>query len=142
MAKPDPSCAVGLDTSVVLRLLTGEPPRQARRALEFLHDLHEAERTAHVSDLVVAEAYFALHAHYGVPKREAIAALLEFLQSGAVEPEPQGCAAQALEAASSSSAKPGFADRLIHAQYLRHAARVASFDAAFRKLPGALVLKP
>jgi predicted nucleic acid-binding protein len=134
--------AAGLDTSVVLRLLTGEPPRQAKRALNFLHQLHEEQRRPMVSDLVVAEAYYALHAHYGVPKREAIETLRLFVDSGTMDIEPGGCAARALEAAATKSSSPGFADRLIHAQYHRHGAEVASFETAFRKLPGTLVLKP
>ena len=55
----------GLDTSVVLRLLLGQPADQAARAVAFLDELSRGGHHAVVSDLVVAEAYFALQHHYG-----------------------------------------------------------------------------
>jgi len=140
MASPDPPQSLGLDTSVVIRLLTGEQPAQARRALALLEETQAAGGRAIVSDLVVSEAYFALHAHYGVPKREAVLALLEMLQSGLVFPDSDGCAVDALRAAARGPARPGLVDRLIHAQYLARARRPVSFEKAFRKLKDALVL--
>ncbi len=140
MASPR-SAAVGLDTSVVVRLLTGKPPAQTRRAVRFLEELVAQGRTAIVSDLVVSEAYFALQAYYVVPKREALRTLSEFLRSDLVTPEPGGCALEALDAALASSQKPGFVDRLIHVQYMKTAGGFVSFEKAARKLEGALVLK-
>ena len=133
--------AVGLDTSVVVRLLRGEPRAQMERALRFLEGLFAEGRRATVSDLVVAETYFALHTHYGVPKTEAVRTLAEFLRSELVDPEPDGSAPEALDAALASSQKPGFVDRLIHAQYMRTAGGMASFEKASGKLEGAVVLK-
>ena len=141
MADPEPSSTVGLDTSVVVRVLTGEPPAQAERARGFIWELHRRGRRAIVSDLVVAEAYFALHAHYGVPKRKAIEALLALLDAGVVLPEPGGRSVDVLRAMTAASGSPGFVDRLLHAQYLRAAGQVASFERAFRKLPNTVVLE-
>ena len=93
-----------------------------------------------VSDLVVAEAYFALHAHYEVPKREAVRVLRQFLESEFVLQETDGCAREALRAMEGSSAKPGFVDRLIHAQYLRKCGGMVTFEKAGAKLPRATVL--
>jgi len=132
----------GLDTSAVLRLLTGQPPAQAKRAFALVNEAREAGRRAIVSDLVVSEAYFALHTHYHVPKRQAVHQLLKLLQSGLVEPELTGCALDALQAMATGPQKPGFVDRLIHAQYARLGARSVSFDRAFRKLTNALLLAP
>ena len=67
---------VGLDTSVVLRLLVGEPATEARAARERVQAAHERGDSILVTDLVLAETYFALHHHYGVPKTEARARLL------------------------------------------------------------------
>jgi len=132
--------AIGLDTSVVVRLLTGEPPDQAARALAFVSESRQASNVIFVSDLVVTEAYYALHAHYGVPKSEALRTLLDLMESGLVQPEPGGCALDALRAMKSAPQKPGFADRLIHAQYRRHSAGLASFESASRRLAGARLL--
>jgi hypothetical protein len=93
-----------------------------------------------VSDLVVTEAYFALHTHYGVPKARALQALSDLLRSGVVSGEPGGSAVDALRAAEFSPGRPGFADRLIHAQYLKHSSRLVTFERAGGKLGGTLVL--
>ncbi len=124
-----------------MRLLRGEPRDQAERALRFLDELLAEGRRATVSDLVVAETYFALHTHYGVPKTEAVQTLAELLRSELVAPEPGGSALEALDAALTSSQKPGFADRLIHAQYMKTAGGMASFERAAGKLEGAVVLE-
>jgi predicted nucleic acid-binding protein len=131
---------IGLDTSVVLRLLVGDPPDQARVALETVQDAAAAGRLCLVSDLVVAEAYFALHAHYGVPKKEAVTTLRDFLRSDLVQPE--GAALEALEATARASRKLGFLDRLIHAQYARASVSLATFEKAAARLPSAVLLKP
>lgn len=140
MAASDRVALVGLDTSVVLRLLVGAPADQAAAALAFVKKSLAAGRRVVVSDLVVSEAYFALHAHYDVPKLEAVAALLEMLRSGLVEPGDGPGIATVLEAAARPPAKPGFVDRLIHAQYERMAASMATFEHAAGRLAGTAVL--
>lgn len=131
---------VGLDTSVLMRLLLALPADQASAALTFVKEARLAGKRVVVSDLVVSEAYFALHHHYGVPKQEAVAQLLAILRSGLVEPADGPEVLAALEASSRSSAKPGFVDRLIRAQYERRSARMATFERAAARLPGTSVL--
>ena len=131
---------VGLDTSVLIRLLIGVPADQATTALAFVKESRLAGRQVVVSDLVVSEAYFALHAHYDVPKPEAIAALREVLRSGLVEPADGPAVLEILDEAARFSAKPGFVDRLIHAQYERLPAGMATFERAAGRLAGTTVL--
>ena len=50
---------LGLDTSVVLRLLVGEPQPLAERAWQVIVETRAARGEIVVSDLVVSEAYFA-----------------------------------------------------------------------------------
>jgi predicted nucleic acid-binding protein len=127
--------SVGLDTSVVVRLLVGEPAAQAERARRLLDDnANGGASTAVVSDLVVGESYFALRHHYGVPHTEAVAALRELLSDPRVH--PSGAAADVLAAAAARETAPGFMDRLIHANYRRMDAVVlVTFDRAAAKLP-------
>jgi predicted nucleic-acid-binding protein len=132
---------VGLDTSVVLRLLVGSPPDQAKAALGFVKQSRSAGVRIVVSDLVVSESYFALHAHYDVPKATAIDTLLEMLDSGLVEPADGPGILEVLASAARSSAKPGFVDRLIHEQYRRSSARMVTFERAAGRLTAAIVLK-
>lgn len=130
---------VGLDTSVVLRLLIGEPEAQAQKAEKFLDSLLKAGRRPAVSDLVVAETYFALQFHYDVPKKEALRVLREFFESGEIE--SPGKAAEVLNAQRLSSSKPGFVDRLIHAEYLSNGGSMATFEKASKNLAGVKVIR-
>ncbi len=72
-AARDASCACGVasliafvDTNVLIRHLTGDPPAQARRATAVLR---EAERLL-VTDVVFAECVFVLESFYEVPRAE------------------------------------------------------------------------
>lgn len=55
-----------LDTNVLVRHLTGDPPGQARRATAFLRARHELILT----DLVVAEMVYVLESFYERPRLE------------------------------------------------------------------------
>jgi predicted nucleic-acid-binding protein len=129
---------VGLDTSVVLRLLTGEPEPLARHALAELDTLTQEGAVPLVSDLVVSEVYFALQHHYGVPKPEALSLLATFLNESGVR--PLGAAAEVLAVPRLATANPGFVDRLIHAEYAHAAGEVLTFEKAAGRLPGVRVL--
>ena len=129
---------VGLDTSVVLRLLVGEPAPQAQAALALLGELSDAAETATVSDLVVSEVYFALQHHYAVPKDKALAALAALFASGEVV--ASGTAANVLQTPKLATAKPGLIDRLIHADYERDGGTMATFERKAARLPGTRVL--
>lgn len=141
MAELRDTAAWGLDTSVVVRLLVGEPVHQADAALRFLHEARAHGRPVWVSDLVASEAYFAMHTHYSIPKRQALLALLELLESRLVSPEPNGSAAKVLQETIRESRKLGFLDRLIHAQYERRPALLVSFERAALRLPHTKLLK-
>lgn len=128
----------GLDTSVVLRLLLGQPADQAARAVALLDELSRGGHQAVVSDLVVSEAYFALQHHYGVSKRDALLGLRRLFASGEIK--PLGAAAEVLAADGLASAKPGFVDRLIHGSYAAASAGMVTFEKAGGKLDGTRVL--
>jgi predicted nucleic-acid-binding protein len=129
---------VGLDTSVILRLLTGEPEVLARRALVEMRDLMQSGSVLLVSDLVVSEVYFALQYHYGVPKAEALSLLAQFLKESGVK--PLGAAAAVLAVPNLATVNPGFVDRLIHAEYTHSTKEILTFEKAAGRLPGVRVL--
>jgi predicted nucleic-acid-binding protein len=129
---------VGLDTSVVLRLLIGMPADQAEKASAFLDELFAAGDQAVVSDLVISEVYFALQHHYAVPKASALEALAALLQSGEIV--STGAAAAVLATGRLATARPGFVDRLIHAEYERHCEAMVTFEKKASRLPGTRVL--
>jgi predicted nucleic-acid-binding protein len=66
-----------LDTSVLIRHLTGDPPAQARRATAFLQRADELL----VPDLIVAEVVYVLESFYEVRRRrvaELVRAIIGF----------------------------------------------------------------
>lgn len=130
---------VGLDSSVVLRLLVGEPIKQAEAAQAFLDELFEAGDKAIISDLVVSEVYFALQHHYQVPKAEALDSLAALFDSREIL--ASGQAADVLKTKNLSSAKPGFVDRLIHAGYDAQADGMATFEKKAVRLAGTRILQ-
>ena len=130
----------GLDTSVVLGLLIGEPQRQAERAWQLVVQTRAAGGQVSVSDLVLSESYFALHHHYAVPKALALEQLAAFLASGVVA--STGFAPEVLVDVKASAGNPGFVDRLIHAGYLRGGMdQMVTFERAAAKLAHTRVLR-
>lgn len=129
----------GLDTSIILRLLTGEPERQARCALAEVQALLKQGAVLLVSDLVVAEVYFALQHHYAVPKAEALTLIATFLAEKGIQ--ALGAAATVLALSNLATAKPGFVDRLIHGAYEQHSVdEMLSFEKSAKRLAGVRVL--
>lgn len=128
--------AVGLDTSVVVRLLVGLPEAQARVARRRLEEAFAASEIVLVCDLVVAEAYHALQHHYGVPRAEARSLLRRLLGSGVVQLEPTTSSA-ALDATGGA----GLVDRLIHARYRGLNAATLTFEPSQARLEGAMRLR-
>jgi predicted nucleic-acid-binding protein len=127
-----------LDTSVVVRLLVGEPAEQYRQASHFLKELKRAAIEVHVGDLVLAEAYFALQSHYDLPKEDALAALAMFARHAGVMVTPVAAAVLALPRL--ATAKPGFVDRLIHGGSHAAGQTLVTFESAAKRLPDTLVL--
>ncbi len=126
---------IGLDTSVVVRLLVGAPPEQAEVARRLV--MASSEPIA-VSDLVVSESYFALRHHYGAPHAEAVTALRALLADARIT--PTGVAPLVLAGLADPEAKPGLMDRLIHGDYEHAGATFATFDADAATLEGARLL--
>lgn len=129
----------GLDTSVVVRLLTGEPDGLARVALRYLQAQLRAGERVLISDWVVAEVYYALQHHYEASKKETLDALRSFLETPGIE--GTGEVTDVIAIPGLESAKPGFIDRVIHANYLRSGVEeVVTFEKSAVKLPAVRVL--
>ena len=135
-----PEELLGLDTSVVMRILTGEPETQANAARNFVRESVLQGKRLVISDLVISEAYFALVTHYDVSKRDAVIGLLEMIERGPVQPLSGTAVIEILGAMRSTGQKPGLIDRLIHSHYANLPAPMATFEKSSRKLIGALVL--
>ena len=127
-----------LDTSVVLRLLVSDPLPLFHRATMFLDDQIAAQGAVHVSDHVLAEAYFALQSFYKIPKVESLEMLASFTRHSGVTVTPVARAVLALP--NLSTIKPGFVDRLIHGASRASGHSLVTFEKAAKKLPGTIIL--
>ena len=115
----------GIDTSVLVRLLTGDPEKDFAYCVRKLRALVEDQTSeVFVSNQVVGEAYVAVQHHYGVSKADARASLLDVLRSGLVAPLNGRSVIEALNA----SGGPGLFDRLIAADYSRAGLEVLTLD--------------
>lgn len=122
----------GIDTSILVRLATGDPEdgfEYCVRKLTALIERDDAEVFA--SNQVIGEAYIALQHHYGVSKSEARAALSSVLRSGLVVPLNGAGVFAALEA----SAGCGLLDRLIADDYRRAQLITLTLDRKMAALP-------
>jgi predicted nucleic-acid-binding protein len=130
---------LGLDTSVVVRLLAGVPEDLAFIALRFLRERIDAGHHVFVSDWVLAEAYYAFQYHYGASKKDTLDALRSFLATSGVESSEE--IAAVLSTPRLAAAKPGFVDRVIHGNYLAAGMdEMVTFERAAAKLPAVRVL--
>ncbi|TQE95334.1 MAG: type II toxin-antitoxin system VapC family toxin [Spiribacter salinus] len=113
---------VGLDTSVVLRLLVGRPQDQAQRAKAAV-DQALAQGPVHLCDLVIAEAYHALVYHYDVPKNGARSLLMRMMASGAF-----ACSPRDMLDSTHNVKGCGLVDHLIMSRYRSLDATTLTFD--------------
>ncbi len=115
----------GIDTSVLVRLITEDPVVEFEYCVEKLRELVDGRGDEiFVSNQVIGEAYIAVQQHYGVTKADTRAALVDALQSGLVSPLNGPPVIEALEA----TGGPGLFDRLIVDEYSRSGLEVLTLD--------------
>jgi predicted nucleic acid-binding protein len=82
-----------VDTNVLVRHLTGDPPEQAARATRFLADSDELV----LPDLIVAEVAYVLASYYETPRAEVVTALQAILRFPAIRVLDESLLLRALE---------------------------------------------
>ena len=123
----------GIDTSVLVRLVTGDPQPDFERCVERLRALIEGGGAEIlVSNQVIGETYVAVQHHYGVSKAAARAGLQDVLRSGLVKP----LNGREVHAALETRAGPGLLDRLIAEDYARAGLETLTLDRRMATLPG------
>ena len=128
----------GLDTSVLLRLLTGEPSELASHALErYQRGIANGDDFA-VSDVVAAETYYVLQHHYNKTKEESLAALMMFSGDEGISFSPDFMAA--IKTPNIHKANPGFVDRMLVSGYTSKSQITLSCEKSFRRLPDTEVI--
>lgn len=134
-----PEIRAALDTSVVMRLLTGQPLDLSAAARDYMAEIEQAGAKVFVSNLVVMEAYFACQHHYGMPKAAVLSGLLSLFLMPTFVVHPQ--LATLLSMPNLASAKPGFLDRLIHAEAATARLPLVTFEKAAARLADTRLLK-
>ena len=123
----------GIDTSILVRLLTGEPERDFQRTVNRLEAMLQSGSGTRVtaSNIVIGEAYFVLQHHYDLSVEESRAALLSVLDSGLVAPVGGKPVMDALR----SNKGAGLMDRLIQIDYSATGVITLTHDAKMARLP-------
>jgi len=122
-----------------MRLLVQEPPHQYILAATFLEEKLVAGAAVHVGDLPLVEAYFALQSYYLLPKDKALEMLAAFVITPGVT--VSGHALTVLAMPGLATAKPGFADRLIHGTAHTAGHTLVTFEKAAKDLPATVILE-
>jgi len=126
-----------LDTNILVRHLTGDPPEQAARASKFLATADELL----LADLVVAEVVYVLESFYEVPRQqvaELVRAVLAFPTIVVLDPPALLRALEIYE-----TDRLDFAEAYLVAQAERSGVGVvASFDKAIDRVATVRRLEP
>ena len=128
----------GLDTSVVVRIISGLPEGAAEKVGERIAAEIAGGDDFAVSALVLSETYFALQHHYAFTKEEALQSLLAFSCTEGIRVAESIRAI--LESPNLAKAKPGFVDRMIVGEYTTVGSDTYSCEKSFRRLDGAVVI--
>ena len=124
----------GIDTSVLVRLVTRDPGPEFERCVEELRSLvEEDDAEIFASNQVVGEAYVAIQHHYGISAVDAHSGLLDALTSGLVSP----LNGQSVILALGAEGGAGLFDRLIVDDYSRSDLETLTLDRRMGSLPGA-----
>jgi predicted nucleic acid-binding protein len=126
-----------LDTNIIVRHLTADPPEMAARATAFLADADQL----FLADLIVAETIYVLESFYEAPRGQIAAAMRSLVSMDSVVTVDPALLLRAIEVYE--------VDRLDFAEaYLVACAettgvgRVASFDQAIDRVPTVERLEP
>ena len=124
----------GIDTSVLVRLVTREPQSDFEHCMSQLGALVEDQGCELLaSNQAIGEAYAALMHHYDITNADARSFLVEVLTSGLVAPLNGQAVIDALEA----PGEPGLFDRLIINDYTYMGLETLTLDRRMASLPGA-----
>jgi predicted nucleic acid-binding protein len=123
----------GIDTSVLVRLVTGQPEPEFRSCLEALRLIVEDQGgELFASNQVIGEAYVTIQHHYRVSDGETREGLIAVLTSGLVAPANGHGVISMLEERQGA----GLFDRLIADGYSREGMETLTLDRRMSSLPG------
>jgi predicted nucleic acid-binding protein len=128
----------GIDTSVLVRLLTGHPAQDFEATSLALGKLFSEEPTVELvaSNQVIGETYITLQHHYGLSKPDAREGIRDFLADGMVAPLNGVEVLEVLQ----THRGAGLMDRLIAQDYAADGLPVLTNDRSMGKILGVRLL--
>jgi predicted nucleic-acid-binding protein len=128
-----------IDTNVLVRHLTGDPPAMARRATRFLAAAAPGELL--LADLVLAEVVYVLESVYDVDRLAVAAAARAVVTFPAIAVEDPQLLLRAVEVYEND--RLDFAEAYLVASAERSGVRaVASFDKTVRRIASVELIQP
>ncbi len=116
---------IGIDTSILVRLVAQDPEETFLQCVKSLRTLIEEQGCeVYASNQVIGETYAALQHHYGASKNDACTGLLRAFDSSLVAPLNGPAVTEAL----STLGGPGLFDRLIADDYSRAGLETLTLD--------------
>jgi len=129
-----------VDTNVLVRFFTGEPPEMALKTRRLVERADEGEIVLVVLPVIVAELIYTLESFYEMERKEVAAKLLSFLQSRGIEAVESSRIMDALKRCRDRNAH--FADAYLAASAHELEHPVASFDRDFDKFKDIKRIEP
>lgn len=86
-----------IDTNVLLRFFTGDPPEMAGRARTLIAQADSGTVRLEIPSLILAETLYTLESFYEVPKEDVCEKLLVFLRSRGISSDEPEVILDALE---------------------------------------------
>ena len=130
-----------IDSNVILRYLTQEPPKIAEKALKVFTDAKNGRLILLITLLTLAEVVWVLESFYGHSKKQISETLTQFILCEGLEVESLDLMMGSLKLYQEKNID--FADAILASQTLRKGPpSIYSFDHHFNRIPGITVLDP
>ncbi len=123
-----------LDTNVLVRFFTGDPPEQAKQAHTLIGRADEGEVILVIPTVILAETFYTLESFYKMPRIEVAKKLALFVQCSGIESPDFEIVRDALNYCATRNVH--LSDALLAAYAAQARIPVASFDRDFEKFAG------
>ncbi len=130
-----------IDSNVILRYLTQDPPKMAEKAQKIFTQAQKGHLTLLITSLTVAEVVWVLESFYGHSKKDVADILTHFLLCDGLEIESLELMLGSLNLYQEKNID--FADAVLASQALRKGPpSIYSFDHHLSRVPGITVEEP
>lgn len=124
-----------VDTNVIVRFLTGDPPEMAEKVRSLFKAVDQSEISLIIEDLVVAESVWVLQSFYGYSPQEIAKVLQELISHKGLKVKDKPGMLLALNLYANKNID--FADAIVAIHTAQEGIKeIYSFDNEFDRLPG------